>query len=341
MIEGTYRRETRATGAAYSGDTEDAEDSSSGMIHDQLVIIQDEAQPSQFGIGTRETGSFGSNASNPQAEDSYAAFKARTSEGFYMTSTVKFNEEGRRVHAEERQLCRSAQWWAMNVGLTTLPDSAQSRCHCREATARDRHAHDNGGLLDIVAGSDNRPAIKQEIWSDLAVRMKRTHMLFWFVAKLIYVGILPEVDMRVARLFAVNLLRGKHKGVRNGNDVRRMQRLFMLIRTLVVLSAIDALFDDPMSPIAHRPWQPAYFLLLRKYLVAKTEHVSMAFGLMHDQYENPVIDKVEKALIDLIRVNSTEHRRADVPTVSYQTQGPTQPGRMTRPLRARSAGQSS
>ena len=241
-------------------------------------------------------------------------------------------DDGRRVFVQEKQLCRCAYWWNMNITFAALPDSCKSRCHCKEETSRDRGVLDNGGLLDIVAGNDNRPNIKQELRKNLSTRMKRTQMLFWFVAKLIDVGILREIDMRVARLFAVNLLRAGHKGVRNGNDVRRMQRLFMLVRALVVLGAIDALFDDPLSSIANRPWQPAYFLLLRKYLVAKTEHVSMAFGLMHDQYENPVIDQVESALIELIKDRMTEHVHGDVPNVIHTTSDAHTPARTTHPM---------
>ena len=119
-------------------------------------------------------------------------------------------------------------------------------------------------------------------------------------------GIFNAVDMTAANVLILNVLRrAKDMGLKT-DELRSMDRLRMCVEALVVWDAIDLVFDSESSSLKDRMWHPHHLIEVEKHLVAKKRHVSLAFGLCASQWEDPMRQKVQNAIVQYVRKNTTK-----------------------------------
>ena len=273
------------------------------LIHDQLVVINDEMLPSELGVMTGP-GAAAAAASNSGATDRESLNKAKQTSGWFASSTFTTNESGRRVHENKKIICRAAYWGASNVGKHQIQSAMNTRHHIEEIAKTQRHVDDNGGIEALLL---QQLTPEQRVqWEEICDRLKLTQMRKFFVWKMIKRGIFHAVDMTAANVLILNVLRrAKEMGLKT-DELRSMDRLRMCVEALVVWDAIDLVFDSESSSLKDRTWNPHHLIEVEKHLVAKKRHVSLAFGLCASQWEDPMRQKVQNAIVQYVRKNTTK-----------------------------------
>ena len=207
-----------------------------------------------------------------------------------MNAAVFDNEAGRsRMNAktaEVQSLINTSLTAASNSSYSNVPSSMASRTDQQQWVTKDRL--DGGGMMNRALQQPTaaqRGAREMFVW-----RTRRNQALAAYIELLIYVGILPQIEMGVAtKIVVLTLQKAREKGLCNTDDPRRLDRIMMEIKVLVVWDAIINLWDSHDSPFRQAPHDPKHFLYVGRYLRATVEHTTMALGLLAHQYEDVII----------------------------------------------------
>lgn len=181
-----------------------------------------------------------------------------------------------------------------NTTAHSVPYAMRSRYHCNSWQVKERL--EGGGLLG-KANKISNPTLKNSE-ALFIMRMRRNQALVCIILHLIYVGVLPAVDMTVARIvFTQTMIKAKKAGLSGTEDIRNFERLEMVCRVLVIWDAINILWDSPDSCLKPDngkvlPHSMIHFLLVARYLRSNVEHAVMTLGLLNNQYEDPIINTI-------------------------------------------------
>jgi hypothetical protein len=289
LVPGTYQNETYASAKSTTGQGEDLSDPCRHLIHHEMVITQDEAPPPSLGITK-------GNISDSSEEASIT--KYRISEGRLRNKVTVLGDNGVRICKYTDLLCVAAYLYGTNEHMENISGAVGSRFYMSMEANRIREL--NGGLTSVMM-KENTKAQKAEI--ELMIqRCQLTHARFFEMCKVILTGIIKPVNMTMGYAWVDSILKiAQKKGVQHTQEPRCLLRVLKLAKILAMIECIFLLFDHPDSIIKDRPWDEKFWKLIEPYLYIKQEHISLAFGMLEQQYENPAQMKVEYAAYRMIK----------------------------------------
>ena len=158
--------------------------------------------------------------------------------------------------------------------------------------------------------------------TDEKQRMKETFIdqcrveqyLVLLVEKMIWVGLLSDVDMTIGHhYFGIITKYLEQHGITSASEPRNVTRMKNTARTLCILAAINQTFQhemknpaDAVGTYENKAFQLRDLLSVEKYLVCTEEIVFFTVKLLEDQYVNPLLPALMKAIAK--ECNYTEAR---------------------------------
>jgi hypothetical protein len=295
LVDGTIRESSYTTAAAYTASGDDSKDPASHLIHDGMCIVNDELRPTELGIST------GPGGRDSGTSDAASMLKSMLTGGYMVVQSMKWDEKGDRVAVSKKIPVRSPHWYAFNFPLTLIEPALRSRFLCIQVESLDRT--DTDGLLALTSSeaSGERKMAWDLIVGRFQLHQARAHAVWDYIQ----CGFLPDVSMDVVMNTVVDatLKEGATSGMDNCSDKRRKKLLVRFIKQLVILDAVDKVFDAPMSRLKFYDFSPHHYLELAPHLVAQTRHVAFAFGLMKDSFEDNVGRKIREKVCEYVNQN--------------------------------------
>ena len=251
-----------------------------------MIRFFEDVFPAMLGIQGNMKGATTSNT------DMEAIIKAWLTSG-ELNAQVLDTSEGR-TSLDIRSKCGAVINAATNASLDSASGSMKSRYQCNTWQSQDRI--EGGGLIGKANKKPNQRLREEQ--DAFIRRMRRNQSLIAVIFHLIYVGILPEIDLTAANIiFSETLKEAKAIGLSDTDDIRNYERLQMVCRVLVVLDAIGIIWDAPDSIIGDCPHEQKHFLLAERYLRSNVEHAVLTLGLLNNQYENVLVHTIIKDLM--------------------------------------------
>lgn len=130
------------------------------------------------------------------------------------------------------------------------------------------------------------PAVKKA-FEAMKLFWRRNQMLLCEIQLRIATGVMVDVNFKACGLFFGMV--GAHMKATNHinmSDNRKFERFKAIVRVLVIMDAIDLVWDSALSPIKEVPHMLTHLLLVEKHLVATKEHAIFAIGLLSNQWED-------------------------------------------------------
>jgi hypothetical protein len=275
LIPGTYESTTYSSSKA---------NVVPGHKNQCMLRFYHDAPPSFLGIQANTKGSDTANT------DMEAIVKAWLTSG-RLSAHVLDTTLGR-ANAVTAEICAKVESCvnvSTNASSSSVPAAMGTRFH--QNTWQNKDRLEGGGLLGKANKVSNR---EQKTAEELfKMRLRRNQALTSVILLMSYVGILPQVDMTVAKfIFTQTLQEAKKANLSGVDDIRNFERLEMLCRVLVVWDAISIVWDSPDSPLAHVAHHPKHFLCVARYLRSNVDHATFALGLLSNQFEDPIIHSI-------------------------------------------------
>lgn len=298
LIEGTMRKSSYTTMAAYTASAEDSKNPAAHLIHDEQILANDELRGTEAGIST---GPGSRSSGSDSTSDASSILKGMLTSGEMSFQSVKFNENRDRVADAKKIPVRSGHWYCFNFALSFLDPALRTRFLCIQVESVDRK--DTPGLLALA--SSTVAGKRKDAWDGIIQRLQLHQAHSTAVWRYIQFGFLPPIDMDTMMRAVVLpvLLEGGKSGMDNCYDIRRRKMLERLIKQQVILDAADKVFDAPMSRLKYHDFSPYHYLELAPHLVAQTRHVVFAFGLMKDSYEDKIGHKIREKVYEYVERN--------------------------------------
>ncbi len=310
LIEGTYFNTTYRSAKA---------DVVPGCKHQCMLRFFEDVPPSFIGVLTN------GKASDTANTDQEAMTKAWLTSG-ELHGSVLDTTLGRLLatSAEIRAKVHTVVTLCSNASGRSVPEAMASRYDVRNVQSRDRF--DGVGLLGKAGKSDN-PITKS--YEDMfLLRFRRNQAFMSIIFLLIYIGVLPQVDMTVAEIvIRKTLVYAKNSSLEGIDDVRNKDRVTMLARTLVVWDAISMLWDSPDSPLKGKKHSLDHFLLIARYLRSTVEHATVALGMLSHQFEDNIVHSILENLMDTKFACFADHKSSSSNT---HTNSPSKAKRKSR-----------
>jgi hypothetical protein len=266
-----------------------------GKEMDNSIVFYEEMQPALLGV---QQGKSGHNNSGGYSTMDNVFKNSLTSGKYYHRRQVKDPETGLWKSEEVLAEVNCVYICGMNLSISELPFPMASRFHCKQMQTLVRK--DGGGLLGKMQPNTNAGfKVVQREWQR---RLRRTHALAAFLGYMIYSQVLPPINMTVCVTIFPEILRQAGKaGIPNWDHARHLERVSANVESLVLLEAIDIVFDSEQALVPpDTPFSMSQLLLCKPYLRATLDHVVMAIGLLSDQYEQPIQRNVIKTLKETI-----------------------------------------
>jgi hypothetical protein len=263
--------------------------------------------PEQLGVGPPGKGGKAAATNNTSRESS---FKSIITTGVMRIQALVFDDNGRRRLVQKEIPCNAVYMVATNAYQWHIPAAMQSRFSLYQYTTEKRK--ETNGLVGQMARTTHQPTADL-----LRRRVQRNQMLTAYIWWLIRVGILPRIEMSVVQMLLDSIFqRARFHNMNDSTECpRNAKRVLALVQSLVILDAIDKVFDLPaeQSPLHDKVFAPEHILEVGKHLVAKTEHLVFALGLEEHTYEDKILSHVlqfirSDAMLDV----SVERNRAKV-----------------------------
>ena len=211
---------------------------------------------------------------------------------------------GVRHVTQQKVPCNCVVFMASNEHANSVPPAMASRFSLLRF--QNKFRADTNGLTGQMGRTRN------DAEADLLTRrMRRTQMLSCLIFKLIQTNILKKIDMTVAHILIPQTLElaGK-RHLRGTENIRHYKRITYLVESLVILDAIDKVFDSPDSPLLNAPWDIEHIFHVEKHLVAKEKHITYAFGIEEHSFEDKIAHDVITYLRDeIVAVRAAENER--------------------------------
>lgn len=169
-----------------------------------------------------------------------------------------------------------------NEATHKLGEAMRSRYIVLEVSTYDRPGNDPDDKMDEARIKKNGTTLNDQTFVD---RMQRRQALVAVVNKLIYTGVLPDVDIathsKIIKVLVQNL---KKEYMLNGIDTMTRLRAFMtmLARSLTIVMAIEKVFSKKAATT--RKFDCMQLLEVQKYLVCPLEVTVFTFTLLCDQF---------------------------------------------------------
>lgn len=275
-----------------------------GKKYNHLIEFLEEAPPSMLDIGNPGTGT---GPNNKAPSDVATAMKLKLTRGKIIHKILVLDPLTlKRVTIDLDVEYNTAMFFASNNHAKEVSLAMLSRFHWKTfQQAKDRDDH--GGVMAKM--QTNTDPKFNKVKQSLIYRMQRNQAVVSMVYYMIEGGILAPVDLTVAHIVFYEVMKlAREKGLTGTDDVRNFERLCFVAEVLVIMEAIDTLFDSELSPFItqdengrptnkYKRFEWRDMLLIEPYLKASVETCTIALGLLHDQFENAVVKNVVKTLI--------------------------------------------
>jgi len=142
-------------------------------------------------------------------------------------------------------------------------------------------------IRDLMPARNNFDEVDHEKFDEMILRGHQDQMIHCVVEKLIYCGILKDVDMHVANI--VHQQFDKYISSRQTSRVhpRCSKRLRIMARLLTITNAIECVFRVPGGKHYNKRFEIKMALDLEPFMWCTEEIALFAIGLMEDQYVDP------------------------------------------------------
>ena len=137
----------------------------------------------------------------------------------------------------------------------------------------------------------------RDAMSKLKISWARRQMLVAHIFHMESCGLLHKINLTTADTFYAMVAEIAKKRHIDMERSRPLERYRMMVRVMVVLNAIDLLWDSPHSPLADVPFSMDHFLMVDKYLVASVQMGVFAMGLMSRQWQ----DNAKAAIVSTMK----------------------------------------
>jgi hypothetical protein len=214
------------------------------------------------------------------------------------TCNVKRNVKdpitGANISVDVLTKCRAVWFLATNELTANIPEAQLDRFDNKNIQLVERV--DGGGLIGKADEFNSSDMLQAK--ADLKYRYQRTQALAAVAFYMIYTGVLPPIQMLAAKTVIHDVLKQAGSiGIPDTHKIRSMKRIEMMVKSCVVMEAIDLVFDSELSPIPDgKKFEFEQMLLLAPYLRATVEHAVFAIGMLRHQYENPIQHNVVEEL---------------------------------------------
>lgn len=265
-----------------------------GKKTDLAIETYEDIAPSQVGVSNQVTNANGKAAATSNT-DAESMLKYRLTKG-RMKGVYKAVVNGVHTMVEVDSFCNTVMLIGMNAILSQIPKSISNRFNCIQFSSRERM--DSNGVLQGTsskfAHGQNRHMTPVR---NSALRRDMRNQIFHAIIQLLQWGGVFILNMAVPWLIWSKVLaKAKLKGLQDTDEVRHFERLQFHGETLVVADAIGRVLDSgPESPLdITKPFKIEDILHIEKHLYGNTEHAAFALGMFQHQWENPIIQAVEK-----------------------------------------------
>ncbi len=305
LVDNTCLETHYTSDKAITGMIGDHSDPSALLGQDEWIRINDEASNSELGIQTG-SGAAATAGSTGEGNERASQLKAQISDGEYGYDALNMEEGGVRRSDRRVVKCRGTWFYAANTAAENIPVALLSRFLVEDVSGKQR---DDITLDALMAKAGQLQGNQKASWEAVCQRAQLTHFRCWMVWKCYNRLGFPPIDTSAVDALVSNVksrLARSGLGINKPDQVRNGERLSKYIRQLVVMDAIDTVFDGPTSHLKDRLFHPYQLIELKKHLVAKTRHATIAFGLCARQWEDPIRDAVQAQIVQWVKENKTK-----------------------------------
>lgn len=207
-------------------------------------------------------------------------YKNALDSGVVCTKTFHRDDlTGERTNRYSESECISVNGGATNEPPKNVPDALMQRFSLWMVPEKEIK---DGRKIDHFL--DPSREVDQSLENQVNKIFQDEQFLVCIVEKLIWVSIIPDVNMDLARSVWRDL---EEELAPKGIDLtltRNMQRVQLLARTLTILNALEMVFHLPSSPVYNKPFEWDHFLKLIPFMVCTEEIAITAITMMSEQY---------------------------------------------------------
>lgn len=275
-----------------------------------LIMIFEDAPSSTFGASNGSGGAGKKNATSDQ-ENLMKQFMTSTDMSL-QTITMEPKRAGEFIRCETSCVVFAA----MNDPSSMFPFPVLDR-FCVTVSAEEVPDANDPAAGNLMGKTQRQrdPAVKLAS-AELKGWWARRQILCAYILHMESCGLLATIDVSVSDAFfamVATLAKARHVNMERS---RPLDRYRMIVRMMVVLNAIDLLWDSPQSPIAGLPFSMDHFLLVDKYLVATVQMGVFAMGLVARQWQ----DSARSSIVKVMKKNWFPH--ADERVAAYEKLAP-------------------
>lgn len=252
--------------------------------NDQIELME-EVDPGMLGI-TKDR----SQAGNSNTTDE-ALMKGWLTSGIIAFQVLAIIEGVRQTVEAEIQ-CNSVFIAAGNPSKSELSLPMKSRFCVIDIQLREREDEGVTAMRTLKEPTDmQRKAIEA-----LKFKLRRDQAMYAYIAKLQYVGILPEIDLTAPLYIVMGTLkyaRDHNILLQDTTENRHFQRVKFLLQSCTLWGIIRLFFDSEISPVKDKEYEFNDILKIIPLLYSSKEHASIVLRMLAHQYD----DEVQKNVI--------------------------------------------
>lgn len=253
-----------------------------GKTNDCRIIIFEDSPASLLGVNPANRG--GAAVGSSDVENMIKAWLTSMTSSI-ATVEMEPKRSGVTIEAESSCVCH----FALNDPSSLFPAAILARFHVVNSSEQDSSTDQTGLLTTDLMARCSEPAVRAANYA-IKVYWHRNQVLCAEIMYRLAAGVLEDISYEGVTIF-FGLLAAHMKRTRNINmdDPRKFSRFKSIVTTLVVLDAIDLVWDSKLSPFGpDEKHHIDHFMLVEKHLVALKKHAIFALGLLSNQWEDPV-----------------------------------------------------
>ena len=229
---------------------------------------------------------FDGNGAQPGTGD--PTLKDRLTSCTYRTKMFHVDEDtGKRSNRTAVSEIIGVMGGCTNDAPSKIPEALRSRFAMIMCPNIDRPGY---SIVDFFAAATSD--VDKNAKKSLVKSHQMEQFLTCLVEKLIWVGILENVNMSVANIIFIKVTDELYKKGISSKQPRQFEILKNTARTLTIMYAIDRVFNDKKSPVYGKQFDLNHMFMLEPYLICTEEIAYFSISLLQDMYVNSIEKKV-------------------------------------------------
>lgn len=132
-------------------------------------------------------------------------------------------------------------------------------------------------------------------------KCRRDQYIVAMYSQMMEVGLVTAPDLQIPSDMFMRVLQQAHHdaegGIRGAHNPRHFQRMMNICRTVVMVNAIHLYFDSDLSPCRGTKFSMEHVMALEPLMVGKIEHAVFVMTLMQDMYGERLMFRIMDTLI--------------------------------------------